>query len=102
MKNSILFCTLLLSFSLFSQDVIILEDRTEINSVVKEITEENIKYKDYDFQDGPLRSISTSKVFMIIYENGRREKFNVDFISSEQSQTNPDNNVTHSKKCQEN
>jgi len=35
---------------------------------------------------------------MIIYENGRREKFNVDFISSEQSQTNPDNNVTDSKK----
>ena len=98
MKNSILFCTLLLSFSLFSQDVIILEDRSEINSVVKEINEETIKYKAYDFQDGPLRSISTSKVFMIIYENGKREKFNVDYISSEQSQTNPENNETDSIK----
>ena len=98
MKNSILFCTLLLSFSLFSQDVIFLEDRSEINSVVKEINEETIKYKAYDFQDGPLRSISTSKVFMIIYENGKREKFNVDYISSEQSQTNPENNETDSIK----
>lgn len=92
MKNSVLIFTLLLSLSLFGQDVIILEDRSEINSVVKEINEETIKYKEYDFQDGPLRSVSTSRVFMIIYENGKREKFNADFISPEQSQTNLEKN----------
>jgi len=52
-RQALLICTLLLSPSLLSQDVIILEDRSEINSVVQEINEEYIEYKEYDFQEGP-------------------------------------------------
>lgn len=48
MENSILICTLLLSLSLFSQDVIILEDRSEIN-------EETIKYKEYDLKSSYVK-----------------------------------------------
>ena len=40
-----------------------------------EITDLLIKYKDFDFQDGPTRNINISDVFMITYENGQKEVF---------------------------
>jgi hypothetical protein len=66
----------LLCTSAFAQDVIIKDDGTEIKADVKEITVEDvIKYKNYNHPDGPIRSIKAKKVLMIIYENGKREKF---------------------------
>ena len=57
------------------QDVIIKNGGNEIKAKVKEITEQSIKYKRYDHLEGPLRNISKREVFMIIYENGKTEKF---------------------------
>ncbi len=59
----------------FSQDIILKKDETEIKAKVLEITPEGIKYKDFEFQDGPTRTIRISEVSMIIYQNGRTEKF---------------------------
>lgn len=78
MKRKILILGILVAFAtnaLFSQDLIIKNDKSEIKAKVIEIQEASIKYKLFDFQEGPLRSISTSDVFMIIYESGRRETF---------------------------
>ncbi len=58
---------------LLAQDVLLLEEGNEIECRIIEITYETIKYKDFDFPDGPLKSISKSYVFAILYENGRRE-----------------------------
>lgn len=60
---------------LFAQDVIIKRNGDEIKSKVLEINQNTIKYKEFDFQDGPIRNISINDVFMIIYENGKRESF---------------------------
>lgn len=60
---------------LVAQDIIIKKNNDEIKSKIIEITDENIKYKEFDFQDGPTRNIKVSEVFMILYENGKREKF---------------------------
>jgi hypothetical protein len=77
-KQLIIICSLaiLMTSHIFSQDVIIKNDKSEIKAKVIEIQETTIKYKLYDFLEGPLRNISVSEVFMIIYENGKRETFN--------------------------
>ena len=59
-----------------AQDVILKKDGSDIKSKVLEITDQQIKYKDFDFQSGPIRNINISEVFMITYENGQREVFN--------------------------
>ena len=52
------------------------KDGSEIKAKVLEITDKEIKYKNFDFQNGPTRYISISEVFMITYENGQKEVFN--------------------------
>ena len=59
-----------------AQDIILKKDASEIKAKVLEITDQQIKYKEFDFQDGPTRNINISEVFMITYENGKREVFN--------------------------
>lgn len=60
---------------IFAQDIIVKKNGDEIKSKIVEIATETIKYRDFDFQDGPIRNINISDVFMVIYENGKREKF---------------------------
>lgn len=71
---------LLLGFAsqlVFAQDVIYKLNGEEIKSKVIEITDDYIKYKKYDYEDGPLRNIKIDDVYMIIYENGQKEKFTI-------------------------
>jgi len=65
-----------LSLGANAQDIILKQDGSEIKAKVLEITDQQIKYKEFDFQDGPTRNINISEVFMITYENGKREVFN--------------------------
>ncbi|MEA4967608.1 MAG: hypothetical protein VB048_05770 [Bacteroidaceae bacterium] len=39
-------------------DVILLQNGEEIKAKVIEITDTQVKYKDFDFQDGPTRNIN--------------------------------------------
>jgi hypothetical protein len=57
-------------------DIILLKNGDEIKAKVLETTDQQIKYKEFDFQSGPIRNINKSEVFQITYENGRREVFN--------------------------
>lgn len=58
-----------------AQDIIIKNDKTEIKAKVLEITDEHVKYKEFDFQDGPIYNLKKSEIFVIIYKNGKRETF---------------------------
>jgi hypothetical protein len=75
--KKILFITILIfsRFFVFSQDIIYLKDGTEIKAKIIELTNEFVKYKKYEQQEGPLRNQLISGVFMVIYENGTREVF---------------------------
>jgi hypothetical protein len=76
MKRILLLLIIGMSTNLiFAQDVIVQQNGDEIQSKIIEITIDIIKYKEYGFQDGPTRNINISEVFMIIYENGKREVF---------------------------
>lgn len=79
MKQILFFLTLGLSSNfVFAQDIIIKQNGDEIKSKVIEITTTAIKYKEFEFMEGPLRNINITDVFMIIYQNGKREKFNAE------------------------
>ena len=73
---------LLLLLSIFSlavtqaQDIIIKKTGEEINAKVLELTPDIIKYKRFDYQEGPTISILKAEVFMIKYANGSKEVFN--------------------------
>lgn len=75
-------CFILLGLSLKAanaQDIIITTKQTEIEAKVVEVDTDKIKYRLYSHLDGPLYNILKKDVFMIIYENGKREMFtNVD------------------------
>ena len=82
MKKPILLLSIFVIFisNFFSQDIIYTISQTEIKAKVLEITTDVIKYKEYDFIDGPTRNIAKSNVFMVEYSNGKKE-----FISKNKS-----------------
>ena len=71
----LLFLIVLSTNLIHAQDIIVKQNGDEIKSKILEITSETIKYKEFDFQDGPTRNINISDIFMVIYSNGKREKF---------------------------
>jgi len=77
MKKSLLILIAVIGFGIIvnAQDVILKQDGSKIKAKVLEITEQQVKYKDFDFQDGPTRNINISEIFMIMYENGQEEVF---------------------------
>jgi len=79
---------------IYAHDIIVKQNGDEIKSKILEITSEAIKYKEFEFQDGPTRNINISDVFMVIYENGKREKFtNSESISNNVGTSNSETNL---------
>ncbi|WP_418513024.1 hypothetical protein [Corallibacter sp.] len=77
MRSTITFLTLLISFSLFSQDIIVTKNNDEISSKVLEIGINKIKYKKQENLTGPDYFIEKDLVEKIIFENGTVEDFNI-------------------------
>jgi len=71
----ILFLFIWIPFVSFSQDIIVKKNGDELKTKIIEINDENIKYKEFDFQEGPLRNVKISQVFIVLYQNGKRENF---------------------------
>jgi hypothetical protein len=69
------FIMVFMSNMIYAQDIIHKRNGDQIKSKVVEITFESIKYKDFEFQEGPIRNIRISDVSMIIYQNGKKETF---------------------------
>lgn len=69
-----------------AQDILVKKDGSALQIKTEEISETTIKYRLWDDQSGPLRSISIESVLSINYANGRIERFNTNEtqITSEQ------------------
>ena len=78
-----------------SQDIIIKKNGDEIKAKVSEIGVNEIKYKRFDFQDGPTYSISKTEVVLVRYENGMNEIINSG-SSNNSNNNNYNNNSTNS------
>ena len=76
-KILIVLVAFLITLTAKSQDLIIQKDGEEIKSKVLEVNLEIIKYKKFDNLNGPSFEISKSDVFLIKYENGTKDVFNV-------------------------
>lgn len=61
--------------SVYSQDTIKTKDGQEILSQVVEIGETSVKYRKWDNREGPIYSISISKINSIVYKNGVIDNF---------------------------
>lgn len=66
---------LLLNFHIFSQDILFKKNGEELKAKVLEVGVSEIKFKHFDYQDGPTIIIEKSELFFIKYENGRKEIF---------------------------
>jgi len=62
-------------FSANAQDLIILRDGSVIEAKVTEISPSEIRYKRYNYLDGPTIVIPVTNVLSIRYENGNVEQF---------------------------
>ena len=69
----------------YSQDVIVKKDGEEIKSKVMEVSGDEIKYKMWDYQDGPIYRIPASEIFMIKYQNGKKDIMSTYASSSQKS-----------------
>ncbi len=60
-----------------AQDLIVLNSTAveELQVRVVEVSESDVKYKKWSYQDGPIFTISTSKILYIKYQNGEKQRF---------------------------
>ncbi len=58
-----------------AQDVIVLKNTDEIQGKILEISPNTVTYLEWDFQDGPTRTINKSDIFVVKYQNGKKESF---------------------------
>jgi len=91
MKACMLLILILTSFNVFSQDIITTKRGEDIEAKVLEVDQTVVKYKKYDFQDGPTYTISKNELLIIRYQNGTKDIF----VDSEPSvnQRNVSNSV---------
>jgi len=76
---------MLLSSDVFSQDKIYLKNGENINVKILEVNLDDLKYKKFSNQEGPLYTIIKSDIHMVIYENGETDIFkstNSNYIGS--------------------
>ena len=80
MKKLLIVCILLLPIAgtLKAQDIIVTKEGKDIQAKVLEITETEIKYLDFENQEGPTYVLNKTNVLLIRYENGKNEVFSVD------------------------
>ena len=79
--KSVKLILLLLSIIVFeisgnTQDIIQKNDGTKIKAKIIEINTNEVKYKRFDYQDGPLVVLSVSEINTITYPNGEIETLN--------------------------
>jgi hypothetical protein len=76
-KIPVIIVTFLLSLSYcFSQDIITKKSGEEIQAKILEVNPTNVKYKRFDYLDGPIFTLLKSDIAMILYQNGVKELFN--------------------------
>lgn len=74
-KIMLLAILMLFSVLAFSQDIIVKKNTDEIQVKIIEVGLTEIKYKNWNNQDGPTYVINKSDIFMIKYANGDKESF---------------------------
>lgn len=81
---SIYMVVTLMSICAYAQDVIVTKDAKKIDAKILEVTKGEIKYKEFDYQDGPTFTLGIEDINSIIYANGKVALYNQDKAKEEQ------------------
>ena len=78
MKRLITLCvfTLMVTASLFAQDIIVTNDAQKIEAKILEVSKSEIKYKEKSNLNGPTFILETKEISSIIYANGKVVLYN--------------------------
>jgi hypothetical protein len=60
-----------------AQDIITKKNGEEISARVTEVGAAEVKYKQFGNENGPIYILSKSEIFMIVYQGGMKEMFNI-------------------------
>jgi len=82
MKKLLVFLMFLCASTLYAQDVIVKKDGSTILSKVTKIGTTEVEYKKFSNQEGPTYSILKSDIQAINYENGEKEMFTEQKVST--------------------
>ena len=74
-KSSILLVLATITSLSFAQDIIITKDKRQIQAKIMEVSNQEIKYKKFNYQEGPLFTIPVNEIVSIAYENGDVEVY---------------------------
>lgn len=76
MKKSVfLLICIIASLNVYAQDIITKSNGDEIVAKVLEVNPDNLKYKLWDYMDGPTYTILKSEILLVKYENGHKDVF---------------------------
>ena len=76
-----------LSVSIRAQDIIVTTDAKKIEAKITEVSKSEIKYKEFDYQDGPTFTLGVEEINSIIYANGKVALYNQDKAKKENQET---------------
>ncbi|MBS1780154.1 MAG: hypothetical protein JST70_12555 [Bacteroidetes bacterium] len=65
-------------FRASAQDILTTRDGTELRVKVTEVSDDNVKYKSWDNQDGPIYTMERNGILFIKYENGTKDVFKIE------------------------
>lgn len=74
-KCSIAVLCVLCSLVGMCQDIIVLQSGEEIAAKVIKVGSEEVEYRKWSNQDGPIYSLTPGEIFMIKYQNGEKDVF---------------------------
>ncbi len=68
-------CIIAFAYTCIAQDVIVTKDSRKINAKVMEVNVDNVRYKNFDNQDGPVYTLLKNDIITILYQNGQVDTF---------------------------
>jgi len=74
-KTMLAVCFIAITCACYAQDIIVTKDSRRYNALVTEVNPDNVRFRLYDNQDGPVYSLPKSDIVTIIYRNGYVETF---------------------------
>lgn len=77
----IIFC----ANTIFAQDIIVTKKSEKIEARITDVEQDCIKYKKFNYQEGPTYTIKKSEIASVIYQNGDVETFSEEQISASTS-----------------
>lgn len=88
---------LLASLKIKAQDIITKSDGTKVQAKILEMNATEVKYKRFDYIDGPTFSLAVSEINYIKYPNGKTETFkkqNSTLVSAQQKSTTQNSGIS--------